>query len=387
MFILQECEYKKREAESEDIFEIKQTPLYVAFYKLNQALDDLGPSYLGLKETADELDKEKQPWTIPTKLTVVNEPTSEHPETVAMMVKEPVLAHKGETKDLYKDPMDIPALIRLLIEVENTRRYFTKQLIQQRHQTGGPLGDQSERWQHGIAKRNIAAETRFERFLVALKELVVLRAIVDEETAEIGELRQVLGEDETARGRKRRRDEGGHGQFDATKCMAILNLMFPLNRSPMDRLAVLDWNQQYDYPLQHVSNPRTRLHQLLCEVEAWVNGDERVTVNTELGSEQQEKNVERLPENHPAWRESARGFGWGLMLQRCQSYLDEAQHKIALYHRTMNPLVDPREVSSSTSSSELADDARTMLEQVSQKCSADSTVLERIICHSELTEK
>ncbi|ORX68705.1 hypothetical protein DL89DRAFT_258552 [Linderina pennispora] len=84
-------------------------------------------------------------------------------------------------------PADVPALIYSLITIENARRRLAQEWLKQ------SKGEQSERLLHHIVKRNAQAEAKFESILVALKELVVLRAIRDPDTTQIGELKQGLG--------------------------------------------------------------------------------------------------------------------------------------------------------------------------------------------------
>ncbi|KAI8322179.1 hypothetical protein GQ54DRAFT_297514 [Martensiomyces pterosporus] len=405
----------RRHAKRDEVSQLDdgKQPLHILFYKIRRSLRSLGPSYLGLDETEKTLDDQQslslnlhifakpaldaeagagtQQADSSAKSDGVLEPfssafdscpSSGYPQTLQTS---PPIGEPAET-----EPLDIPALIYSLITIENARRHFASEVLSRKHSEGSKIYH-SERWQHGFAKRNLAAETNFENVLVALKELVVLRAIADPDTTQIGELNLGLGRTSS---RERRRSRGaaplsagpsgaqgmassahlrhlGHG-FDAAQCLAILNLMFPLDPLHADRRQSMGtnmWQQRYAFPLQHVPNPRAQLHQLLCEVEAWVNCDERVATamrssailknssaidalphtadpvnlaaadrpalwRTEVDKNDSEPH---LPTNCPAWLASARGFAWGRIKQSCVSYLQATSQKIAEQHRMVYP--------------------------------------------------
>ncbi|KAJ1827508.1 hypothetical protein LPJ56_001630 [Coemansia sp. RSA 2599] len=335
------------------------------------------------------------------------------------------------------EPVDLAAVIYLLITTENARRLFAAEFLSKK-QSQGSVADRSERWQHHFAKRNIAAETQFENALVALKELVVLQAIANPGAARTGELKQGL--DYIAKKSARPGEladavassSGPSAEFDASHCLAILNLMFPLDPLHADRRHSLSTNrlqQRYAFPLQHVPNPRMQLHQLLCEVEAWVNGDKRMAASiASQGSNSNERafgassnsafgGIPRRPTKCPAWVASAQGFAWGQLKQSCLSYLHNAQQKIMEHHRKIHPWSP--EVADSTAAADApaagsdfpiddddnmeadADAAepckrygadilrinRKLLKDVDKQLPSDSTVIERIICHAQLVEQ
>ncbi|KAJ2305871.1 hypothetical protein IWW54_004937 [Coemansia sp. RSA 2705] len=367
-----------------------QQPLHIVFYKLRRALDDLGPAYLGLCETEEMLDSQ-QPWASPLNLQRMAKPTAagisgtqlfKTPSTEGNSLEpfsspfnspsRPVPKNTsrmvGRAKARAAKALDIPEIIYLLITAENARRHYAAQFISKKHAEGS-VGEQSERWQHHFAKRNIASETKFENILVALKELVVMRAIADLDLLQIGELKQVLGNIDAG---QRRRSHGAPAQpkripthcpdFDAAQCLAVLNLMFPLDPLHADSrysLGTNKWQQRYAFPLQHVPNPRMQLHQLLCEAEAWINGDERVTASvgpvihknstvldqlshsSDSDEPPQAKRIRlneiHTPANCPTWLAAARGFAWGQLKQSCQAYLRDTQQKIQSQHYALHP--------------------------------------------------
>ncbi|KAJ2495329.1 hypothetical protein IWW47_004124 [Coemansia sp. RSA 2052] len=310
------------------------------------------------------------------------------------------------------EPMDMPSIIHMLIMVEQARRGYLAELTSRKHAQGS-VGDQSERWLHHHAKRNTAAEIKFENVLVALKELALLRAVIDPGVAQLSELKSCLSRSGSKRGKTLAatpRDSLQALDYDATQCLAILNLMFPLKSldpSLTNSAGSSKWGRRYAFPLQHVPNPRAQLHRLLCEVEMWIS--------TEAG--QSAAGTEHTPSNCPGWLASARGFAWGQLRQSCLTYLRDAQHKIATQHRAMNPWtpvaldtdmphddagedvspgmedVDNAECVSLSNDSgtgqDIAGPAATqendkILSAVSAQCSRDATVVERIVRHSRL---
>ncbi|KAJ1964208.1 hypothetical protein GGI12_001561 [Dipsacomyces acuminosporus] len=341
-------------------------PIYVLLYDVRRLLHRLGPSYLGLVETEQMLDGQ-QPWASPLNLhkiakhppdTDIGSSDEHRPFSKSSSILSPFsstfdvesgdgspqLQHSGVVHDGAEEaePVDVPALIYSLITIENARRHFASELLNRKHSQGSK-GDQSERWQHHFAKRNLAAETKFENVLVALKELVVLRAIADPDTTQVGELKLGLGRISSQERRRSRgaastaanalgaRDGASSSPFDAAQCLAILNLMFPLDPLHADRRKSIGtnmWQQRYAFPLQHVPNPRAQLHQLLCEVESWVNSG---------GHSHRLDGSGNMPSNCPAWQASARGLAWGQIKQSCLAYLRDASQKIAGHHRILHP--------------------------------------------------
>ncbi|KAJ2847371.1 hypothetical protein IWW36_003885, partial [Coemansia brasiliensis] len=281
-------------------------PLHIVFYKLRRALDNLDPAYLGLEET-EEMLEQQQPWASPLNLQRMAKPlVSKRPRTPLSDSPESGNGPLQPFSSPFNSPsrptqrkrqnkvdkaaaraLDIPELIYLLITAENARRHFANEL-RAKMLAQKSVGDQSERWQHKLAKRNIAAETKFENILVALKELVVLRSVADMGRPPVGELEQVLSNAALQQKQpksvhlKAQDTQTPNSGFDAALGLAVLNLMFPLDPLHADTrwpLSTNKWQQRYAFPLQHVPNPRMQLHQLLCETEAWVSGDERVTTS------------------------------------------------------------------------------------------------------------
>ncbi|KAJ2438981.1 hypothetical protein GGF42_008113 [Coemansia sp. RSA 2424] len=350
-------------------------PLYVLFYKLRNALEDLGPSYLGLDDMLDA----NQPWRSPLNLQSMADPAT------AMSIDDPANSPAGKTDGSLEpfsppadtsssitppsrkrkrkagasmEPIDMPSIIHMLIMVEQARQGYLAELTSRKHAQGS-VGDQSERWLHHHAKRNTAAEIKFENVLVALKELALLRAVIDPSVAQLSELKSCLSRSDSKRGKTLAatpRDSLQALDYDATQCLAILNLMFPLKS--------LD-----------------------------------PSLTNSAGST------------------SARGFAWGQLRQSCLTYLRDAQHKIATQHRAMNPWtpvaldtdmphddagedvspgmedVDNAECVSLSNDSgtgqDIAGPAATqendkILSAVSAQCSRDATVVERIVRHSRL---
>ncbi|KAJ2345318.1 hypothetical protein GGF43_005254 [Coemansia sp. RSA 2618] len=437
-------------------FDDDQQPLHAVFYKLRTALGALGPAYLGLDETEEMLDRQ-QPWASPLDLQRMARPTAPRggtqlfestttasslepfsspfnsparpapatqpsdPTTTTRESSGPAIEH-----ECHKDPagLDIPEIIYLLITAENARRHFATELLSKKH-AARSVGEQSERWQHHFAKRNIAAETKFENILVALKELVVLRAVVDLDGVQFGELRRVL-ENVGAQNARVRRGQG----FDAARCLAVLNLMFPLDPLHTDArysLAANRWQQRYAFPLQHVPSPRVQLHQLLCEAEAWINGDERVTTSVAARSHRLHTDSDsdsdfdadsrcakrarvgepHAPRNCPTWLAAARSFAWGQLKQSCQAYLRDTQQKIMDQHRALNPWVpmaadqpakdmpESAEIqvpeflraygkAGSRAARVFASESHGMLDEVMEQLQPDATVVERIALHSKM---
>ncbi|KAJ2485857.1 hypothetical protein EV174_001472 [Coemansia sp. RSA 2320] len=394
--------------------------LVKAFYQLRRAFEDLSPSYLGLDET-DELAEENQPWKSPLNLQRMSgsavsgsegNGTDQRLEPFSLESRGSATEYTRSSQQCKRKAeagaahIDMPALIHMLITVEHARRRFVKELMRRKHMRGS-LGDQSERWQHHHAKRNTAAEIAFENVLVAVKELVVLRAVMDPDMMQHGELR--MG---PARAGSKRRKLPGTGasspssfsqesDYNATQCLAALNLMFPLeplHASQARTAGSSKWEQRYAFPLQHVPNPRTQLHQLLCEVEIWISS------------------AGHAPSNCPSWLASARGFAWRQLKQSCLTYLRSTQHKIAAQNQEMHPWApaapqaseqsDGNAAAQGSEGSVIADNAslsndgagtdecltgaaatqenNSMLSKVYAQCTPDATVLERIVRHSHL---
>ncbi|KAJ2746380.1 hypothetical protein GGI20_001376 [Coemansia sp. BCRC 34301] len=319
----------------------------------------------------------------------------------------PMSRKRKRKADAGMGPIDLPALIHMLITVEQARRDYLNELTSRKH-AQGPVGDQSERWLHHHAKRNTAAEIKFENVLVALKELVMLRAVIDSGITQLSELKSLFSRS----GSKRSGldpDCPHELDYDATQCLAILNLMFPLeslNAGVLGPTGSSKLGRRYAFPLQHVPNPRAQLHQLLCEVEVWTS--------TEAG--QNANGADHTPSNCPGWLESARGFAWGQLRRSCLTYLRDTQNKIATQHQAMNPWVpavpkadvsreDDAEMSPSMDDLDniecislsndsgagqdiagppAAQENDAILLAVSAQCSRGATVVERIVRHSRL---
>ncbi|KAJ2733031.1 hypothetical protein IW152_003354 [Coemansia sp. BCRC 34962] len=321
--------------------------------------------------------------------------------------------------------MDLPAVIRMLATVEQARRDYVAELTSRKH-AQELVGDQSERWLHHHAKRGTAAEIKFENVLVALKELVVLRAIIDTGMTQFSELKHCLSRMGSKRGKTSSTTSLGlmpAPDYDATQCLAILNLMFPLEpslASSSGSAGPAKWGKQYAFPLQHVPNPRAQLHQLLCEVEVWISTESSAMNHATWLADQSANGAEHTPSNCPGWLLSARGFAWGQLKQSCQTYLRDTQHKIVTQHQLMSPwaLVAPNasitsvaseddeaithdmedleavECASLSNDSGVADHGVTsptaalenekIMLAVRTQCSPDATVLERIVRHSRI---
>ncbi|KAJ2832473.1 hypothetical protein FBU31_002071 [Coemansia sp. 'formosensis'] len=428
---LRECQVRDRHVETESVTGSDTSdnalPLHVTFHKLRRAIEELGPSYLGLDEE-DGLLEVRQPWKSPLNLQRMADSTSAMSvdgsvdSPVSKSLKSPVLSaydsssptsplrKRKREAETDKEPMDLPAVIRMLIAVEQARRDYVTELTCRKHAQGS-VGDQSERWLHHHAKRSTAAEIKFENVLVALKELAVLRAIIDPGVTQFSELKYCLNRMSSKRSKVSSDislDRMPELDYDATQCLAILNLMFPLkslNASSDASGEPSKWGRRYAFPLQHVPNPRAQLHQLLCEVEVWISTEGQ-------GAD----SVEHTPNNCPGWLMSARGFAWGQLRQSCQTYLRDTQHKIATQHQLMNPWAPvapnadaPHEddvmsqsmedleavecISQSNDSGE-ADQGITgpaataengiIMSAVYAQCSPDTTTLERIVRHSRL---
>ncbi|KAJ2387746.1 hypothetical protein GGI05_003996, partial [Coemansia sp. RSA 2603] len=391
-------------------FETKGTddnrlPLHLVFYRLRQAIDQIGPSCLGLDES-EISPNESQPWASPLALpkisTHASDTSSADPsiqplepflmQTPKQKQEQPLLttgrySSNGQpsTARASRQNTDIPAVIHMLITAETARRRISSEYLLKR-QSQGSVADQSERWQHHFAKRNIAAETQFENVLVALKELAVLQAIVDPTTSQSEDLARCLEHTggRPVTGTKRRRTLGAAGGFDPAQCLAILNLMFPLDPLHADKKQTTHettgWSQRYAFKLQHVPNPRMQLVQLVCEVEAWVGNNV----------------ADSRPNKCPKWLQSARGFAWGQMRQSGRSYVDRSEKKILELHRKMHPwtfedagangTVDGREqegVQAHFDAAIVRDNA-VILAEIDGQVSPDTTVIERIARHSQL---
>ncbi|KAJ1664629.1 hypothetical protein IW140_004022 [Coemansia sp. RSA 1813] len=428
-------------------------PMYIALYRLRKLLKMLGPLYLGLTETEEALGA-KQPWASPLKLQCVakdvratrridsgsstldddrNEsaPKRRKPDDIFchsslerhLSAKNKPLEHEQTFSNLNAAALDIPELVRMLVIIENTRRYYASELLSKRH-AQGPLGDQSERWEHGFAKRNIAAETKFENLLVALKELVVLRAIADPEIAERGDIKQVL-EHTGAQQQTQKQDLSNDSpvpeksnapnrsiyavilsnRFDPARCLAILNLMFPLDPLHADRRLSFNtsrWQQQYAFPLQHVPSPRTQLYQLICEVEAWVNGEDcgvSASGQAQQSHDGQSKDdYVRSPMSCPAWLASARSFAWSQFKQSLQAYLQDTEHKIATQYRMIHPWSSPETSASGSTSAatprnssisfleHMLNENKYLLKRIEEKAPVNATALEHIAHHARLAD-
>ncbi|KAJ2159717.1 hypothetical protein GGF46_002842, partial [Coemansia sp. RSA 552] len=307
--------------------------------------------------------------------------------------------------------LDIPALVCLLINVEKARRRSAAALLSQKR-AARPMAEQSERWQHHFAKRNIAAEAKFENILVALKELVVLRVAIDEGVAQIGELRNVL---RTADARGQLAQGAAGSSLNAALCLAVLNLMFPLDPLHAGGQASPSTGsqQRYAFALRHVPNPRMELHQLLCEVEAWISGDDRITtsvgrhsngaLDSDDGYDPPQRKRARTGDVHtaancPTWLAAARGLAWGQLRLSCLAYLRDAQQKITEQYLSIHPwtaLASSPTLADSPASPKMRDlgeegwqgiqgDNEQLLKGAVRQTSPDATVLERIVRHSRL---
>ncbi|KAJ2772144.1 hypothetical protein IWQ57_001894 [Coemansia nantahalensis] len=419
-------------------------PLHVALYRLRRAATELGPSYLGLDETEEVLDSQ-QPWASPLNLQQMAkrtapsggqssgqsgaplEPFSSPFSSPQRRVRPRTLPSADRAAAAA---LDVPAMVRRLITVENTRRRYAAEFLLRKNAQGS-VAEQSERWQHHFAKRNIAAETKFENILIALKELVVLRAVVDSRVVRIGELRRILARLDDARQPAPRR-------LDVAQCLAVLNLMFPLDPLQTDARTSPEpatWQQRYACPLRHVPNPRMQLHQLLCEAEAWVRGDERVTASVgspalqdvgslldqlpcvdgndndgdgdERGAKRARTSSTHRAASCPTWKAAARGLAWGQLRQSCLSYLRDTEQKIAEQHQAVHPWTAGPDAAAAAAAADgaservpeyldgLGDEGLRMsrsiqsengrlLEEVMRQVGPTSTVLERIARHSRL---
>ncbi|KAJ2657259.1 hypothetical protein IW148_005267 [Coemansia sp. RSA 1199] len=351
-------------------FDGDSQPLHAVFYRLRKALSELGPAYLGLSESEDVLDKQ-QPWASPLDLQPWASPVDPQEPSVDLQpwaspfnspqpvedVAEATDAAEAtdntnntdnthNTDAAQAQQVDIPEMIYLLITAETARRHFAASTLRLKH-TQGPLASQSERWHHRFAKRNIALETKFENILVALKELVVLRAIADPRSTQIGELRRVMGYTQPS-----------HTE-SAALALSVLNLMFPVDPVHTKSLNGSKWLVRYAFTLQHVPSPRMQLLQLLCETEAWVSGDDRVTASVAThvndGSDPADsvdpadsdlhrtKRIciaePRTPRTCPTWVAAARGLAWSRLKQSCHTYVRDTQQNIADQHRALHPWV------------------------------------------------
>ncbi|KAJ2758655.1 hypothetical protein H4S06_002605 [Coemansia sp. BCRC 34490] len=449
--------------------------LYTALYNLRKLHKMLGPLYLGICEAEDTLGA-RQPWASPLRL----QHNAEAVDTARKIDSDSRISggygdegvskrrklakttspSSSKSQDsasnkplegwqvyhfLNAASLDIPEMIRMLIVVENTRRFYATQILHKRH-AQGPLGDQSERWEHGFAKRNIAAETKFENLLVALKELVVLRAIADPEAMGRGDIKQVLEHmgvqmPQRKEGQRQKQQQEQHSEkivanhgrgepsrpsristhstfattlsnrFDPAICLTVLNLMFPLDPLSADRRISLNtsrWKERYTFPLQYAPSPRVQLHQLICEVEAWMNGEDsgvsalhRAFPAQQLQTDQNTSNESsqpRCPMVCPVWLASAHSFAWGQFRQSLQAYLQDTELKIATQHRMLHPWLSSK-TSSSGSTSDIAgrttnisysehllNENEEMLRLVESKASTNATVLEHIIHHSRLAD-
>ncbi|KAJ2616401.1 hypothetical protein H4S08_000792 [Coemansia sp. RSA 1365] len=423
-------ELRKSEASEDpnDWREGDSEPLYLVFCRLNKCAEVLGPMYLGLKESEEVLERQ-QPWASPLNLHNM----AKSPDTGISMMEQyqedggstgssPAMATLEPFSSPFNSPqrsikkskrkplaiisaemecLDVADMICRLIRVENTRRKLATEYLDWKHAQGS-VGEQSERWQHHFAKRNISAEIKFENIMVALKELVVLNAIITPTGKLTGDLPLVL-EYLALEQRSQPWSESTQpipstrkqSAFDAAQCLAVLNLMFPLESLPVDARYSPEtkaWMLRYAMPLRHVPNPRMQLYQLLCETEAWVNGDDRVTAS--VGTETSRNNIvlfdqisqsvgdqdnvlgdgfsesendagqhntkhindqsERTPANCPTWMAAARGFAWGQVKQSCHAYLHYAQHRITKQQHEMHPWKLPTSTASEHPTSESA---------------------------------
>ncbi|KAJ1722356.1 hypothetical protein LPJ53_003224 [Coemansia erecta] len=392
-------------------FEIKDAddsrpPLSLAFHRLRRGIDGIGPSCLGFGDSEISLS-ESQPWASPLvlpKLTAraadnpAADPSAQRPEHFlppTELYERPSATTKRHSSNpkspatrVAQQNIDIPAVIRLLITAETARRRIAAEYLLKR-QSQGSVADQSERWQHHFAKRNLAEETQFENVLVALKELAVLQAIIDPTTEQSEDLARCLehtGGRPVAGAKRRRRQTLGAangGGFDAAQCLAILNLMFPLDPQqhadgrPADD-GTAEWSQRYAFRLQHVPSPRMQLVQLLCEVEAWVGSHAS----------------DGRPSKCPRWTESARGFAWAQLRQSGLSYVVRAEKKVLELHRKLHPWAFENAAPEGAVSGEdgvqahfdaaIARDNAVIVAEIDGQVAPDATVIERIARHSQL---
>ncbi|KAJ2054428.1 hypothetical protein GGI08_004603 [Coemansia sp. S2] len=433
---LRECQARDRDVGTEPATATSSDssdsalPLHVIFHKLRRAIEGLGPSYLGLDEE-DELLEANQPWRSPLNFQRMADPTTamsvdgsdNSPLSRTGRSLEPLLRPENDSSspatrprkrkrqaETDTEPIDLPAVIHMLITVEQARRNYVAELTSRKHARGS-VGEQSERWLHHHAKRSTASEIKFENVLVALKELVILRAIIDPGMTQLSELKCCLRRAGSKRGKTSSDmslDMVPALDYDATQCLAILNLMFPLeslNAGASSSAGPSKWGRRYAFPLQNVPNPRAQLHQLLCEVEVWISTEgQSATVG------------DRTPNNCPGWLLSARGFVWGQLKRSCLTYLRDTQHKISTQHRLMNPWapvapsadapheddmmshsmedLEATECISLSNDSAVADQGVAgppatlendiIMAAVSAQCSPDATTLERIVRHSRL---
>ncbi|KAJ2632173.1 hypothetical protein H4R22_001452 [Coemansia sp. RSA 1290] len=426
------------EAETAGQLDSDGQPLHIVFYKLRTALDNLDPAYLGLEET-EEMLEQQQPWASPLNLQRMAKPLvskrsrsplsdseagggSLQPFSSPFNSPSRPTQHKRQNKvdKAAARSLDIPELIYLLITAENARRHFANEL-RTKMQAQKSVGDQSERWQHKLAKRNIAAETKFENILVALKELVVLRTVADIGRPPVGELAQVLSNaalqqqpSKKPLQAKPHDPQAPDSGFDAAQGLAVLNLMFPLDPLHADTrwsLSTNKWQQRYAFPLQHVPNPRMQLHQLLCETEAWISGDERVTTSVGVSAS---ASSSAAATTCPTWLAAARGLAWGQLKQSCQSYIRDTHKTILKQHFACHPWVPLKQLNTSllsaenqTSSAEAEDvyvpepiqdlgdigirtakavinDNKALVNEVMSNVNPNTTIVERIAKHSRM---
>ncbi|KAJ1900466.1 hypothetical protein LPJ66_001453 [Kickxella alabastrina] len=433
-------------------------PLYVSFYKLRRALENIGPMCLGLSEL-DMESSTQLPWEsflhsqrisqldLSISANIESNNSSNSSSNIEMPIdpfaqspdnrKRDTLAsgHQAKSCDSTssREPVDIPAAIYSLIAVEKVRRSYVAKLLNTR-QSQKSVADQSERWRHKVAKRNIASETQFENTLVALKELVVLQAIASPKYAQSGEIKRCLdytgntsGDDDEPDASTALRVETN---FDAAQCLTILNMMFPLDALNMGKQGSFgrsEWDHRYAFSLKHVLSPRMQLHQLLCEVEAWINKDNRVTTSmirrTSIFGDQHLKTLaagdsddsqrarnsvcsqssnNRTPSECPAWLASAQGFAWDQLKQSCLSYLQRAQQNIWEHYEIMRPWLAESnqstvsatkddgecfESAQKTLHNSIIRDNNLLLREVNEQLPFGSTVIERIACHSQLVKR
>ncbi|KAJ2083660.1 hypothetical protein H4R24_000618 [Coemansia sp. RSA 988] len=379
-------------------------PLCLLFFRLDKFVNLLKPAYLGLEESEETLNRQ-QPWASPLNLQhMAKSSATDYSKDAGSVGSSPVRTTLEPFSSPFNSPqrsiqqrrpqsplgildakcLEVPAMIRWLIIVENARRRSATEYLDWKHAQGS-VGEQSERWQHHFAKRNIAAEIKFENILVALKELVVLQSIVRPESTLTGQLGKIL--DCSALGQHRQ--SGGEsmqalpntdkqGVFNVARCLAVLNLMFPLGPLHANTRYSDEENRmrhRFAMPLQHVPSPRIQLLQLLCETEAWVSGDDRVTVSIATGgahnsfgqfdqlsqsaddqadglgdgsgvngdnvdqcsSKRVGDQGQRTPSNCPTWLAAARRFAWGQLKQSCHAYLRYTRHRIEKQHYEMHP--------------------------------------------------
>ncbi|KAJ2230001.1 hypothetical protein H4R99_003552 [Coemansia sp. RSA 1722] len=413
-------------------------PLHLVFYKLRQSIERISPSCLGLDESSLKIEENK-PWASPLNLQGMAKPKVEKSfsgsgsETLEPFFL-PTNKRKQETPKLARrsskrrktgannEPVDLAETIYLLIVAENARRFFAAEFLSKK-QSQGSVADQSERWQHRFAKRNLAAETHFENVLVALKELVVLQAIGNINAVRTGDLKQNLdyiaskGTDIGKLAYTTIKNTAAPVDFDASYCLAILNMLFPVNSLYHDRRHSLSTNkvqQRYAFPLRHVHSPRVSLHKLICVVEAWVNGDEKAA--SSISGRHSALAGQKKPNECPTWLASVQKFAWSQLKHSSLSYLNDTQQNIAEHHRKIiswssedTGLVAATDALAVSNKSpvhrdmedvDIDTDADTephklriaeithinnkLLKDVDKQLSSDSTVIERISCHSQL---